>query len=83
MERIPVSFEVSLTLRIHAFGYIRHTNQFNISSGEVSSLIVEGFTMTLLSAGGYSGAAILADGCERGIIGYIGGNLYASKVKNS
>lgn len=81
MPRIPTSLEVSLTLKIHAFGYIGHSKQFNVSGGEISGLITEGFTM-LLSAGGYSGAAILADGYGRAV-GYMGGNLDASKDKNS
>jgi hypothetical protein len=82
MLRIPVSLDVSLTLKVHAFGYIGHTNELNISSGEVSSLIPQGFTLNLLSAGGFSGAAIIADGYGRAI-GYMGGNLDASKDKNS
>ena len=61
MPRIPVSLDVSLTLKIHAFGYIGHTKEFNITGGEVSSFIPYGFTMNLLSAGGFSGAAILAE----------------------
>lgn len=82
MPRIPISLEVFLTLRIHAFGYIGHTREFNVSGGEISGLIADGFTMNLLSAGGYSGAAILADGYGRAV-GFMGGNLDASKDKNS
>jgi hypothetical protein len=82
MPRIPISLEVTLTLKIHAFGYIGHSKQFNVSGGEVSGLITEGFTLNLLSAGGYSGAAILADSYGRAV-GYMGGNLDASKDKNS
>jgi hypothetical protein len=82
MPRIPISLAVSLTLKIHAFGYIGHSKQFNVSGGEISGLITEGFTMNLLSAGGYSGAAILADGYGRAV-GYMGGNYDASNNKNS
>jgi hypothetical protein len=82
MPRIPVGLGVSVTLQIHAFGYIGHTRQLNISSGEVSGFIPEGFTMNLLSAGGFSGAAIIADGYGRAI-GYMGGNLDKSTKNNS
>eukprot|EP01039_Chlorochromonas_danica_P011368 gene11366-12698_t len=82
MPRIPISLCVSLTLKIHAFGYVGHTKQFNVSGGEISGLLPDGFAMNLLSAGGYSGAAIIADGCGRAV-GYMGGNLDASKEKNS
>lgn len=82
MPRIPVNLAVSLTLKIHAFGYIGHTKRFNVSGGEVSGLIAEGFAMNLLSAGGFSGAAILADGYGRAV-GYMGGNMDVSRDKNS
>lgn len=82
MPKIPVRLDVLVTLKVHAFGYIGHTSQFNISSGEVSSMIPEGFTMNLLSAGGFSGAAIIADTFGRAV-GYMGGNLDASKENNS
>jgi hypothetical protein len=82
MPRIPISLNVTLTLKIHAFGYIGHSKQFNVSGGEISGLITEGFTMNLLSAGGYSGAAILVDGYGRAV-GYMGGNYDASNNKNS
>lgn len=82
MSRIPIYLVVSLTLKIHAFGYIGHTKQFNVTGGEVSGMIPEGFVMNLLSAGGFSGAAVLADVCGRAV-GYMGGNLDASKDKNS
>ena len=82
MQRIPISLEISLNWKIHAFGYIGHTKKFNICGGEVSGMITEGFTMNLLSAGGFSGAAILVDSYGRAV-GYMGGNLDASKNKNS
>lgn len=82
MPRIPVGLGVSVTLKIHAFGYVGHTRQLNISSGEVSGFIPQGFTMNLLSTGGFSGAAIIADGYGRAI-GYMGGNLDESKKNNS
>ena len=86
MRRIPVSLAVSASVRatmaVHAFGYIGHTNRLNITGGEVSGFIPEGFTMNLLSAPGYSGAAIIADGYGRAV-GYMGGNLDASEDKNS
>lgn len=83
MLRIPVTLGVSLTLKVHAFGYTGHTKGgFNITGGEVSAFIPEGFAMNLLSAPGFSGAAIVVDGYGRAI-GYIGGNLDASKEKNS
>lgn len=82
MQRIPINLEVGVCLKIHAFGYVGHTGKLNITPGEVSSIIVEGFTMSLLSAPGYSGAAILSDGAGLAV-GYMGGNLNASKDKNS
>jgi hypothetical protein len=82
MPRIPVSLGVSITLKIHAFGYVGHTSEFNVSDGEVSGFVPQGFTMNLLSAGVFSGAAIIADGQGRAI-GYMGGNLDTSKDKNS
>ncbi len=82
MERIPITLNVGLCLKIHAFGYIGHTKEFNVTHGEISSMIPHGFTMSLLSAPGYSGAAILSDGAGRAV-GYMGGNLDASTAKNS
>lgn len=82
MSRIPVWLGISLTMKVHAFGYIGHTGKFNVSNGEVSGLITDGFATTILSAEGYSGSAIIADGNGRAI-GYMGGNLDASKDKNS
>lgn len=82
MQRIPVSLGVSTTLCIHAIGYVGHTGMFNVTGGEVSGLIPEGFTMNLLSAPGFSGAAVIADHTGRAV-GYMGGNLDASNHKNS
>lgn len=82
LPRIPICLEISITMKIHAFGYIGHTKVFNVTGGDVASLIPEGFTMNLLSAEGFSGAAILADGLGRAV-GYMGGNLDASKKSNS
>jgi hypothetical protein len=82
IERIPISLDVHLTLKIHAFGYIGHTKEFNISGGEVSGNIPSGFTMNLLSAPGFSGAAIVADYNGRAV-GYLGGNYDASIKPNS
>lgn len=82
MQRIPVSFDISLTLKIHAFGYIGHTKAFNVTPGEVTGMVPYGFTMSPLSAEGFSGAALVADSKGRAV-GYMGGNLDASKDKNS
>jgi hypothetical protein len=82
LPRIPISLNLLVTMKIHAFGYIGHTKTFNITRGEVINLIPEGFTMNLLSAEGFSGAAILADVFGRAV-GYMAGNLDASKNKNS
>jgi hypothetical protein len=82
MKRIPVSLGVSTTLCIHAIGYVAHTGEFNVTGGEVSGLVPGGFTMNLLSAPGYSGAAIVADHIGQAI-GYMGGNLNVSTEKNS
>jgi hypothetical protein len=82
MPRIRVDLGVAATMHIHVFGYIGHTSELNISAGEVSGLIPLGFTMTPLSAPGYSGAAIIADGHGRAV-GYMGGNLDAGKKNNS
>jgi hypothetical protein len=82
MPRIPVALETHPTMFIHAFGYIGHTNQFTITGGEITGYIPERFTMNLLSAPGYSGAAIIADAYGRAV-GYLGGNLDASKRVNS
>ena len=82
MKRIPVSLDIRTTLCIHAIGYVGHTGFFNVTGGEVSGLIPEGFTMNLLSAPGFSGAAIIADYGGKAV-GYMGGNLDASNHKNS
>lgn len=82
MPRILITLETHATQCIHAFGYIGHTNVFAITAGEITGYIPLCFTMNLLSAPGYSGAAILADGYGRAV-GYMGRNLNASKEKNS
>lgn len=82
MSRIPVGQEIHQTQRIHAFGYIGHTQAFNITPGEVTGFIPEGFTTNILSAPGYSGAAILAD-YYGNVVGYMGGNLDSSNINNS
>jgi hypothetical protein len=82
MRRMPIHQRVVETMKIYAFGYVGHSKQFNITGGEVSGFIADGFTMNLLFAPGYSGAAILADYLGRAI-GYMGGNWDASKEKNS
>jgi hypothetical protein len=82
MPRIPVELATRPTMFIHAFGYIGHTNQFTITGGEITGYIPECFTMNLFSAPGYSGAAIIADAYGRAV-GYMGGNLDASKRVNS
>eukprot|EP01031_Cornospumella_fuschlensis_P031465 gene31465-38031_t len=83
MARIPVYLGgLQQTMMIHAFGHIGYSGSFNITGGEVSSFIPHGFSMNLLSALGYSGAAILADGVGRAV-GYIGGNWDSSKGNNS
>ena len=82
IERIPISYTVTQTLKTHAFGYIGHTRRFTITDAEVTSIIPEQFTINLLSAPGYSGAAIVVDYCGRAI-GYMGGNLDASEDPNS
>ena len=82
MPRIPISLNINLTLKVHAFGFIGHSQKFNITGGEIASKIPQGFTMNMLSAPGYSGAAIVADYYGRAV-GYMGGNLDASEAKNS
>lgn len=83
MPRIPVSLSyIGLCIKIHAFGYIGHTESLNVTNGEIASMLPHGFTTTILSAPGYSGAAILCDASGRAI-GYMSGNLDASKEKNS
>jgi hypothetical protein len=82
MFRIPISLSVRQTQKKRDFVYIGRTEEFNISPGVVCFLKPHGFTMSLLSAPGYSGAAILSDGLGRAI-GYLGGNLDASTEKNS
>jgi hypothetical protein len=83
MERIPISLDVSLTLKVHSFGYVGHTQKFNVACGEVCSFLgyLE-FTTNINSAGGYSGAAIVADSLGRAV-GYMGGNLDANAQMNS
>ncbi len=66
-----MSLEVPSALKIHAFGFVEHTKCFHVTSGEVSGFIPEGFVMNLLSAGGFSGAAIVCDGYVTAI-GYPG-----------
>jgi hypothetical protein len=47
----------------------------------VTGLVAGGFTMNLLSAGRYSGAAILVNSCGRAV-GYTGGSYDASDSEN-
>jgi hypothetical protein len=82
MPRIPVELGTNYAMLIHAFGYIGHTNECTITGGEITGFIPECFTMNLLSAPGYSGAAIIAD-AYCGAVGYMGRNLDASKRVNS
>lgn len=82
MARIPIHLGLYETMNIHAFGFIGHTGCFNITGGEVTGFIPEGFTMNILSAPGFSGAAILSDGIGRAV-GFMGGNLDSSKERNS
>jgi hypothetical protein len=83
MERIPVSLDVSLTLKVHSFGYVGHSQVFNVACGEVCSFFGDlNFTTNIQSAGGYSGAAIVADSLGRAV-GYMGGNWDASAQMNS
>ena len=83
MPRIPITLVgVDLTLKIHALGFIGHHGKYSITDGIVSSIIPGGFTMNLLSAPGFSGAAILADFQGRAV-GYMGGNLDCSAAKNA
>ncbi len=82
LKRIPIRLGIYLNQKIHAFGYIGHTNELNFSGGEITSKIPLGFTINLLSDGGYSGAAIFVN-YNGGAVGYMGGNVDASDVKNS
>jgi hypothetical protein len=85
MPRISVTLVgVDLTLKIHALGFIGHDGNYSIADGIVSSIIPGGFTMNLLSAPGFSGAAVLVDVQGRAV-GYMGRNLDNSSttVKNS
>lgn len=83
LPRVPITLVgVDLTLNIHALGFIGHHGKYSIANGIVSSIIPGGFTMNLLSAPGFSGAAILADVRGRAV-GYMGGNLDSSNDKNS
>ena len=85
MPRIPITLVgVDLTLKIHALGFIGHDGNYSIADGIVSSIIPGGFTMNLLSAPGFSGAAVLVDVQGRAV-GYMGGNVNSSSttVKNS
>jgi hypothetical protein len=82
LPRIPINLATTLTMKIHAFGYIGHLQSFNITGGEIAGYLAEGFTMNLLSAPGYSGAAIIADGYGRAV-GFMGGNYDSSDKKNS
>jgi hypothetical protein len=82
MERIPISLDVSLTLKVHSLGYLGHTQKFNVACGEVCSLGELNFTTNIISAEGYSGAAIIADSLGRAV-GYMGGNWDSSVQMNS
>lgn len=56
---------------IHTFVYVGDTSQFVITGGEITGHIPKCITVNLLSAPGYSGAAILAD--DYGLaVGYMG-----------
>lgn len=82
MKRIPIRLGVKKFLKIHTFGYVAHIADLNPNGGEICSIIPHGFTMNLLSAPGYSGAAVVSDGTGRAI-GYMGGNYDACEKKNS
>lgn len=81
VPRITLRLDVFATLKVLVLGYNGHTSQLNISGGEVSGLIPQGFTLNLLSAGGFSGAAIIADKFGRAV-GYMGRNLNTSEKNN-
>lgn len=80
--RIPIFLIPCPTMYVHAIGYVAHTSNFLLTGGEISGIGAETFTMNLLSAPGYSGAAIVSDYLGRAV-GYMGGNLDFAKEKNS
>jgi hypothetical protein len=83
MQRIPISLSVGICLKIHAFGYIGHTEVINVTPGNISSMVPYGFTMSFLSAPEYSGAAILSNGEGRAVGYMMCGNLDARESIHS
>jgi hypothetical protein len=83
MPRMPISYTgIFYTMKVHALGYVGHIEGLVASNGEVSNIQGSQFSITLISAPGFSGAAVISDGVGRAV-GYMYGNWDASTQKNS
>ncbi len=83
MQRIPIDLcGIDLTLKVRTIGFVGHHNELSMSFGEVSSVWAGKFSTTLISAPGYSGAAVVSDGYGRAV-GYMFGNFDTANMKNS
>jgi hypothetical protein len=82
MSRLPISFELLHTMKIHVYGFIGHRGERCISNGEVRSVGAGIFYLTLSSATGFSGSAVVFDSVGDAV-GYISGIDDYSKDKTS
>ncbi len=85
IQRIPISYNITETMEVHAFGYVGYLSgnekgNYLITNDEITRINERGFQMSSLSAQGLSGSAIIADKVGRAV-GYLGGNIDASKEK--
>ena len=82
-QRIPISYTIAVTMPIHAFGFPGYKNgQAMVINGEITLIKQNRFQLSLLSAPGLSGSAIIADDSGRAV-GYLGGAIDASNNNNS
>ena len=82
VERVAISYTVCETMRVHAFGFAGYLDKPLITDGQITLTEANGFQMSLLSAEGLSGSAVIADNVGRAI-GYLGGGIDSSKKSNS
>mmetsp|Transcript_26202 Transcript_26202/g.37509 ORF Transcript_26202/g.37509 Transcript_26202/m.37509 type:complete len:331 (-) Transcript_26202:445-1437(-) len=83
LQRIPISYTIAVTMPIHAFGFPGYKDgQAMVIDGEITVIKQNQFQLSLLSAPGLSGSAIIADNSGRAV-GYLGGAQDASISNNS
>jgi hypothetical protein len=91
LQRIPISYTIAMTMPIHAFGFPGYKDgQAMVINGEIIVIKQNQFQLSLLSAPGLSGSAIIADDSGRAV-GYLGVHktlqttitLYTSRMHSS